>query len=63
MSKQVEHLIWTQDDVIGAMINDGIEVTDENIERAVNAVEGANMEYAMEIVNEEIFDAVHAEFN
>jgi hypothetical protein len=63
MSKQVGCLIWTEDDVLGAMEDNEIELTEDNIERAVSAVENANMGYAIQIVNEEIDEVVSSEFN
>lgn len=63
MSEEIGSLIWTEDDVIYAMESIGIDLTDENIERAIKASTGTNMEYPMEEMNREIFDAVRDEFS
>lgn len=55
-------LIWCLVDVENAMENAGIELTQENFERALDAVESEDFELETQQINETIYNAVTEEF-
>jgi hypothetical protein len=61
MSIPVGNLIWTEDDVFDTLYENGIETSEENIEKAVKAIEKDN-EYIMQFVNEAINGIIFDEF-
>jgi hypothetical protein len=58
----VANLVWTSDDVIGAMGDMNIEIDEWNINRALKAVENSNLAVAQGHVNAEISNIIEEEF-
>ena len=58
----IANLFWTEDDVIDALEGLEVELTAENIGRAVEAVESERFDEATQYVNERVFDIVSQEF-